>query len=615
MGPPYFEDVTLSSNINHTYHNGEESGYLSILESLGGGAGVIDFDRSGLLSVILPGGGHYGGKDNKEILGNPNKLYKNLGNFKFKDVSVETGIDKVRFYNHGVAVADYDNDGWPDILLTGWGRLALLHNEPDGKGGRHFVDVTQKAGLNSTLWSSSAGWADFDGDGHVDLYVADYVNWSFANDPHAYYDGQSRDVAPPKYFKALPDVLYRNNGDGTFTDVSKSAGLRGPRQPEDYPPLKKDYKEEARARYLKAGRPPSEAENEAEAAAEAACERLRQADDPKDPAYGKGLGVLIVDVNLDGKPDIFVANDTVPKFLYVNRSRPGKILFEEMGMEAGVAMDDRGSPNGSMGLAAGDPLGTGRPSLMVCNYESEMYGLYLNECKDDQVIFRFGTQTIGLGAIGQVFVSWGTQFVDFDLDGWEDIVISSGHAIRFPGGKNKGPRAANAPRRQLPLLLLNQANPTNGSRRFKEMNRRRRRVFCDSSSGSGGGLCRPEQRWPGGHGHGQHERTNGGPEERRRRRQSLAGSGTEAAGQPRCSGVAHHFGSRRPQTDAFCHGRRQLCLGLRPASGLWPGHLRQGRSRYGDLAQRSQANLGRPGLRSLPRLDRGRNRSSFAGKW
>ena len=212
---------------------------------------------------------------------------------------------------------------------------------------------------------------------------------------------------------------------------------------------------------------------------------MRQADDPKDPAYGKGLGVLIVDVNLDGKPDIFVANDTVPKFLYVNRSRPGKILFEEMGMEAGVAMDDRGLPNGSMGLAAGDPLGTGRPSLMVCNYESEMYGLYLNECKDDQVIFRFGTQTIGLGAIGQVFVSWGTQFVDFDLDGWEDIVISSGHAIRFPGGKNKGPRAANAPRRQLPLLLLNQANPTNGSRRFKEMNRRGGEYFVTPHLGRG----------------------------------------------------------------------------------------------------------------------------------
>ena len=481
---PYFEDVTASCGINHNYRNGEESGHLAILESLGGGAGVLDFDGDGLLDVFLPGGGYYDGPDKKEIKGHPNKLYKNLGNFKFKDVSAETGIDKVRFYNHGVAVADYDNDGWPDILLTGWGRMALLHNESDGKGGRHFVDVTQKAGLNSTWWSSSAGWADFDGDGHVDIYVANYVNWSFDNDPPAFLDGKTRDVAPPKYFKALPHILYRNNGDGTFTDVSKSAGLRGPRKPEDYPPLKKDYKEEALARYLKAGRKQVDAEKEAENTAEKIIQRLRQADDSKDPAYGKGLGVLIVDVNLDGKPDIYVANDTVPNFLYVNRSRPGKILFEELGMKAGVAMDDRGSARGSMGLAAGDPLGTGRPTLPVCNSENEIFGLYISECKDDQIIFRFDTQMLGMGNIGQEYVSWGTQFVDFDLGGWEDVVISSGHAIRFPGGKNKGPRAGMAPRRMLPLLLLNQGG-ANGRRRLKEMNRRGGEYFLTPHLGRG----------------------------------------------------------------------------------------------------------------------------------
>ena len=153
--PPYFEDVTAASGINHTYRNGEEANNLSILESLGGGAAVLDFDGDGLLDVFLPGGGYYDGPDKKEIKGYPNKLYKNLGNFQFQDVSHETGIDQILFYNHGCAVADYDNDGWPDLLVTGWGRLALLHNEPDGKGGRRFVDVTRKAGLTSTLWSSS----------------------------------------------------------------------------------------------------------------------------------------------------------------------------------------------------------------------------------------------------------------------------------------------------------------------------------------------------------------------------------------------------------------------------------------------------------------------------
>ena len=255
--PPYFEDVTAASGINHTYRNGEEANNLSILESLGGGAAVLDFDGDGLLDVFLPGGGYYDGPDKKEIKGYPNKLYKNLGNFQFQDVSHETGIDQILFYNHGCAVADYDNDGWPDLLVTGWGRLALLHNEPDGKGGRRFVDVTRKAGLTSTLWSSSAGWADFDGDGHVDIYVAHYVDWSFNNHPFCSYDEKTREICPPKRFKALPHILYRNNGDGTFTDVSKTAGLRVPRKPEDYPPLKKDLQEEARQRLLaRAVRPP-----------------------------------------------------------------------------------------------------------------------------------------------------------------------------------------------------------------------------------------------------------------------------------------------------------------------------------------------------------------------
>ena len=237
----------------------------------------------------------------------------------------------------------------------------------------------------------------------------------------------------------------------------------------------------------------ADAEKEAEKGAEATCQRLRQADDPKDPAYGKGLGVLIVDVNLDGKPDIYVANDTVDKFLYINRSRPGKILFEEQGLEAGVALDDHGAPNGSMGLAAGDPLGTGRPSLFVTNYESEMHGLYINECQDDRIVFRYGTKLLGMGDISQVYVSWGTQFVDIDLDGWEDVVISSGHSIRFPGdkkirfpgGKKIGFLPANGPRKQLPMLLLSQADYANGLRRLIEKNQRGGEYFVTPHLGRG----------------------------------------------------------------------------------------------------------------------------------
>ena len=143
---PFFLDVTAPSGIDHTYRNGEEAEHVAILEGVGGGAGLLDFDGDGLLDVLLIGGGYYDGPDKKQIKGFPCKLYKNLGNFHFKDVTHETGLDKILFYTHGCAVADYDNDGWPDVLLTGWGRLALLHNEPDGKGGRHFVDVTQEGG-------------------------------------------------------------------------------------------------------------------------------------------------------------------------------------------------------------------------------------------------------------------------------------------------------------------------------------------------------------------------------------------------------------------------------------------------------------------------------------
>src|SRR5207247_4999986 len=186
--------------------------------------------------------------EHKEIKGHPNKLYKNLGDWRFQDVTAEVGLDRLRFYTHGAAVGDYNNDGWRDLLVTGWGRLALFRNESDGRGGRRFIEVTQEAGLTDKIWSTSAAWADFDGDGYADLYVCQYVNWSFDNHPKCsgYSSQVPVDVCPPKKFDALPHRLYRNNGNGTFTEVSKEAGLRR---------------------------------------------------DRPDKEYGKGLGVLVVDVN------------------------------------------------------------------------------------------------------------------------------------------------------------------------------------------------------------------------------------------------------------------------------------------------------------------------------
>ncbi len=411
-GPDLFEEVAAAAGIDFAYRNGEEvrPPHLAILESLGGGVALIDYDGDGLLDIYIPGGGHFGGPDNKQILGHPGRLYRNLGQWRFRDVTRETGLDALAggrpwFYSHAAGVADYDRDGWPDLLVTGWGRIALFHNVPDGRGGRRFEDVSARVGLDTGItWATSAAWADFDGDGYPDLYVCQYVDWSWDNHPQCNYDGHTPDVCPPKKFKGLPHKVYRNNAGGSFTDVSAEAGLaRGGEH------------------------------------------------------AGKGLGVLAVDINLDGKPDVYVANDTVAKFLYVNESSRGRIRFREVGLIAGVALDGNGAANGSMGLDAGDPTGDGRPALWVTNYENELHALYRNQSTRERVYFLFHTPAAGIAAIGQKYVGWGTGFLDIDHHGWEDLFIADGHAIRHPTGTT---------RRQKPVLLRNEGG------RFREITAR-----------------------------------------------------------------------------------------------------------------------------------------------
>ncbi len=400
---PDFEDVTSSSGIDFTYRNGEEANHLAILESLGGGVGLIDYDGDGLLDVFLTGGGGYG--PNKEITGRPCKLYKNLGGGKFRDVTDEVGLGKLAgdqpwFYSHGVAVADYDRDGWPDLLVTGWRRVALLRNVPvdpaDPAKGRRFQDVTAEAGLGSGItWATSAAFGDLDGDGYPDLYICQYVDWSFAKHPPCNYNSTVSDVCPPKVFNGITHKVYRNSGDGKFVDVSAEAGLI-----------------------------------------------------PGGAEASKGLGVLMVDVNGDGKPDVFVANDTTPKFLYQNVSTPGAIRLQEIGLKSGAAFDEKGKPNGSMGLDAGDYDGAGRASLWVTNYEQELHGLYHNEKRSGDAFFQHHSVRSGIAQMSQKYVGWGTAFIDVDLDGWEDLFVANGHAIRFPQGNS-------ITRKQPPVLFHN----------------------------------------------------------------------------------------------------------------------------------------------------------------
>jgi hypothetical protein len=395
-GPTMFEDVAATSGVTFTYRNGEEANRYTILESLGGGVALFDYDGDGKVDIFFTGGGSFTVHEPPRILGAASKLYRNLGQWRVADVTAAAGLDGPLFYTHGAAAADYDCDGFTDLLVTGWDRVALYHNEPDGKGGRRFVEMSAKAGLTDTRWSSSAAWGDLDGDGFPDLYICYYVDWSFANDPHCPgSQNQPRDVCPPQRFGPLRHRLYRNEAGKSFRDITAEAGLR---------------------------------------------------------PDGKGLGVVMVDVNADGKPDIYVGNDAGDNFLYLNQ---GGMRFEEKGQVAGVAVDDNGVYNGSMGVDAADYDRTGRPSIWVTNFQGEYHALYRNLGSGR---FRHSSQAAGIGRLGQQSVGFGTGFFDFDNDSWEDLVVANGHVLRYPVGSTF---------LQRPFLLRNEE--LEGRRQFRRL--------------------------------------------------------------------------------------------------------------------------------------------------
>lgn len=374
-------NLASAAGISAVYQSGAKAERFTMAEVVGSGVGIFDYDGDGRQDLFFTGGGGFGPGD--RIHSCPCQLYRNLGAWKFAEVSRDARVAEVAYFNHGCTAADVDADGFVDVLVTGYGGLQLFHNQGDGT----FVETSREAGLTDDSWSISAGFGDLDGDGLLDLYVAHYVNWSFANDPHCTSETPPtrRDTCGPRNFDPLADVLYFANDDGTYRDATAATGLR---------------------------------------------------------SDGKGLGVLLADLDHDGDVDLYVSNDTEDNFLYWNE---GGGRLREAGLVSGVATDADGKSNGSMGIDVSDYNSDGLTDLWVTNFQQEMPALYKNQGSG---VFLHASRATGVaGAVGARFVGFGTAFADIDRDGDEDILISNGHVIYY---------AMSAPLRQIPLVLMHE---------------------------------------------------------------------------------------------------------------------------------------------------------------
>ena len=398
-----FKDLTSRTGIEATYHTGRESEHFAILESLGGGLGAADFDRDGNIDLFFPGGGSL---HKNNVAGNPSKMFRNRGGWEFNDISSNAGVATPKTYTHGCAIDDFDCDGFDDVLVTGYHGVQFFQNLGDGT----FREIDRIAGLTDDRWSSSAAWGDLNGDMLPDLYITHYVNWSFENNPvcPSPFPEHPRDVCPPRAFQGVTDTVYFNNGNGTFSDVSQQIGL---------------------------------------------------------VEGGKGLGVLFFDAEDDGDLDIYVANDMVDNFLYLN---DGSGQFTESGLLSGTATDFEGVANGSMGVAVCDYNGDLKPDLWVTNFEEETFALYRNDGTGN---FIHASREARISALGGLFVGFGTAMADLDSDGDEDAVVANGHVIYFPTG---------ATEQQEQLLLRNE-----GDGRFQRVIPRDEGYFSTKHIGRG----------------------------------------------------------------------------------------------------------------------------------
>src|SRR5215469_10363102 len=355
--PLPFEAVPPEKSGITWVHSSGKSPEKYLPESSGPGCAFVDYDNDGWMDIYLVNSGKCDFFDPNPRL--RNALYHNNRDGTFSDVTAKAGV-LGGGYGQGVAVGDYDGDGFPDLYVTQYGRNILYHNNGDGT----FTDVTEKAGVAAPGWSSSAVWFDYDNDGRLDLFVCQFVEFDKSkNLPCA--AGDSLGYCIPRLYKPRPSWLFHNNGDGTFTDVSKPSGI---------------------ANHL-----------------------------------GKAWGVVATDINNDGRMDLFVANDTVANFLFANR---GNGRFEEIATQAGVAYSAEGRPRSGMGLDSADVDQDGWMDLFVANIDHEMYSLYRNN--HDETFDDLALST-GIGQATRLMSGWGLKFFDYDNDGNLDLLLANGN--------------------------------------------------------------------------------------------------------------------------------------------------------------------------------------------
>jgi len=355
----YFEDKTKEMNINFKHYNGE-SGKKYYTESVGAGCCIIDYNNDNYMDIFFVQGNDHKSELELNSSNRSNILYRN-DKKEFIDVTKEVGLIN-NDYGIGCTVADYDNDGYQDIFVTNFGNDILYKNLGNGK----FQDVTQLSGISNNLWSSSSTFFDYDQDGFLDLYITNYVDFNINENPWCGDEqNNERKYCDPDIFDGIPDVLYKNNGDGTFSDVSFESNIS--------------------------------------------------------KHTGKGLGVVTADFDNDNDLDIYVANDKVMNHMFINN---GRGVFTEEALFMGVGFNENGKAEAGMGVDVGDYNNDGWFDLFVTNFSGESNTLYRNEKNG---FFTDVTFSSGLGQPSLDLLSWGTKFVDLDLDGDLDIFVVNGH--------------------------------------------------------------------------------------------------------------------------------------------------------------------------------------------